>query len=355
MALWTRLSTQINGSITTIRLTAPEFDSLSHDGEALFLSHSMLLTNKATEFIADTSNPNVVFLGQPQEMEHTMGSVITRFPGSRLRMLWRGLENQVDQPNLVIPANTAIGVTDGVVPSMSRKRKASLNAQQRANPDDEHADDQDIAPKPKKQKSENPKPMNSFFLFRQDYTRRNNPKHQRVVSGEVSMIWKSMSAEEKAPWQEQASNLAKERKEKLLNSNPTQTCHEQPAPQSSLEHPYLSHDASMHKAQLPQISYDVYTHMYGHQDVSKPPNQHNEVGLLQNEQVIQGPDELYLPNSPIYHDQPNEVSEPQYGGANEGQNSQDYMGAANDLQHEIDAYITSIMNDDQSGHQEPTI
>ncbi|KAI0188514.1 hypothetical protein EV127DRAFT_409586 [Xylaria flabelliformis] len=368
VALWARLSTQVNGFNTTIRLTAADFDTLRDDGETLFLYNSTLLTGRVTEFIADASDPNVVFLGDPQELEHTTGSILTRFPGSRLRMLWRPVQGRVDWTNITTPATTTantMSVTDsgnvpGVVnfpnhgniqksygpedvarqysytwnihqsvdfqsiiplrsqiedlsgagPSVSRKRKAPIDAQQSnatgqdlvgslaeqgigSDPDYGHVDDWDIKPKSKRRKSQNPKPMNAFFLFRQDYTRHEKfIRHQTDISGEVSKIWSSMSEEEKEPWKQKARGLSEERKEQRL-------------------------------------------------------------GLLQKKQSIEGLEEQYLQNSSISNNQHNEAHEPHDEGATEGQNSQDDITATYNL-YEIDPYLTSII-DAESASQESAI
>ncbi|TRX88496.1 hypothetical protein FHL15_010611 [Xylaria flabelliformis] len=369
MALWTRLSTQINGYATTIRLTAADFDTLRDDGEKLFLYHSMRLTRKPTEFIADASDPNVVFLGDPQELEHTMSSIVTRFPGSRLRMLWRPVKGRVDWTNIAIPATTTVNTTSvtdsgnvpgfvnfpnhgniqtpygpedvagqfsynswnfhqsvnfqsivplrsqleddlsGAGPSVSRKRKAPIDAQQSnatgydpvgsraeqgigSDPDYGHVDDRDIKPKSKRQKSQNPKPMNAFFLFRQHYTRHEKFRHQTDISGEVSKIWSSMSEEEKEPWKQKARELSKERKEMRL-------------------------------------------------------------GLRQKKQSTEDFKEQYLQNSSISHDQHNEAHEPHHEGVTEGQNTQYDITATFNI-YEIDPYLSSII-DAESASQESAI
>ncbi|KAI0544291.1 hypothetical protein F4679DRAFT_589654 [Xylaria curta] len=274
MALWARLSTQMNSFSTTVRLTALEFNSLWDVGEKWLLYHSMFVTRKETEFIADSSNPNVVFLGNPQELEHATGCSIAWFPGSRLRMLWRPLQDRVGRTNLTIPATTnattmsvmnsgnlsgpvnfpnhgnirgryltrcedvarqvtyeglnvlqsfepiiplrsqSVQDLTNVDPSESRKRKSPIDDAQQNDASYGNVDDQDSQPKPKRQKCHDPKPMNAFFLFRQDYTRHEKCKHQIDISGEVSRLWNAMSEEEKEPWREKARGLSEERKKR---------------------------------------------------------------------------------------------------------------------------------------------
>ncbi|KAI0440326.1 hypothetical protein F4803DRAFT_577908 [Xylaria telfairii] len=455
VTLWARLSTQIDGFATAIRLTVLEFNSLGEYGETLFLCNSMLLMHKITEFIADTSNPTVVFLGNPQEIENITGSVITDFPGNRLRMLWYPFGNGVSWTNFTIPANTVLGgtgITDGgnvpgamnvanggnipnphnstlreatthqfvgsktpnvfpvpthapmcpthlsspttanvpgPVPPLSRKRKVLGNALQGSQPGCGGVDS-DVTPKPKKLKSANPKPMNSFFLFRQDYTKREGSQHQRVVSGEASKIWKSMSEEQKEPWKQQARDLSEKWKEIGLGSNlstssnpaptaqaavgvpqgqqsqvhdyeisgqfmqqaqnlqpyalqqqPIQTQHKQQVPQIHSEYSYPVQDVQAYQSQLPEASCDPFSHSQEHQNAPKPHTQHNEVEQVQNGQSSQSPDELYLDTPLISHDQLNGVHQPQDGGVAQGQTYQEDIDPFDD---EIDAYLARIIN-----------
>ncbi|KAI1742044.1 hypothetical protein F4680DRAFT_464302 [Xylaria scruposa] len=278
-ALWTRLSTQMNGLSTTVRLTALEFDSLKDEGETLLLYYSMYYTHKETQFIADSSDPNVVFLGDPRELEHATGCSIAWFPGCRLRMLWRPLQDRVGRTDFTVPAtattNTMSVISNSNLPStmnfpnlgniqhqypptrcedvarqftykgwnylpssspiipLRSQSEKDLSDAGPSNPVGSlagqeigsdlgygHVDDQDTRPQPKKQKCHEPKPMNAFFLFRQDYTRHEKCKHQIDISGEVSKLWNSMSEEEKEPWREKARALREKRREPTESQSP---------------------------------------------------------------------------------------------------------------------------------------
>ncbi|KAI0423135.1 hypothetical protein F5X98DRAFT_369147 [Xylaria grammica] len=94
--LWTEASTQLNGFVKTIKLTIRTFSLLGADGEAYFGRRAALLLKKATEFIADVSNPNRIYLGNAEDIEHETHGVINQPLGARLRVLRPGYGGQMN-------------------------------------------------------------------------------------------------------------------------------------------------------------------------------------------------------------------------------------------------------------------
>ncbi|KAI3320819.1 hypothetical protein HD806DRAFT_537883 [Xylariaceae sp. AK1471] len=87
MAFWNEALMQTDAPNRTIKLTTSAFNGLGDDGEAFFLRQSALLLNTPTEFVSDGSNMGRVYLGNPEEMENTLSSLLLDIPGNRLRTL----------------------------------------------------------------------------------------------------------------------------------------------------------------------------------------------------------------------------------------------------------------------------
>ncbi|KAI0910157.1 hypothetical protein F4824DRAFT_511137 [Ustulina deusta] len=88
MELWREASVQIDDRCRMIRLNIKTVDRLGHRGENYFVYHCSLLLGKPAEFIFDNSNMERVYLGNPEDMQKALNSVVVRHPDNRFPILY---------------------------------------------------------------------------------------------------------------------------------------------------------------------------------------------------------------------------------------------------------------------------
>ncbi|KAI8946518.1 hypothetical protein F4801DRAFT_596415 [Xylaria longipes] len=171
---WQEASAQLNGFIRTIKLTRTTFDALRPDGKTYFQHHATTLLATHTDFVADASNPNRIYLGNPAEIERETRGRIARLP--------------VYSPHGNTPHH---------------------NTPHHNNNDDggdhDNDDDGDEVQDGFTLKYNGAKPPpNAFLRFRTaqiPVLRRDNPRmHETAISGVTKDMWHGMSDDEKAPW-----------------------------------------------------------------------------------------------------------------------------------------------------------
>ncbi|KAI0448930.1 hypothetical protein F5B21DRAFT_509669 [Xylaria acuta] len=181
---WQEASAQLNGFIRTIKLTRTTFDTLGPDGKAYFQHHATILLAIHTDFFADASNPNRIYLGNPTEIEQETRGKITWFYGIQLPIIQPGtLIDFHSEP----PHDNNNDHNDGHDGDYDNDN------------DEDEVEDKFII----KYNGTKP-PPNAFLRFRTaqiPILRRDNPRmHETAISGVTKGMWNDMSDDEQAPW-----------------------------------------------------------------------------------------------------------------------------------------------------------
>ncbi|KAI0975516.1 hypothetical protein F4678DRAFT_456868 [Xylaria arbuscula] len=87
MAQWREASAQIDNHCRIIKLDLETLNRLGIRGEAYFVYHCSLLLAKPAEFVHDNSNEEIVYLGNADDMEKGMNSVVVRNSDKRFPVL----------------------------------------------------------------------------------------------------------------------------------------------------------------------------------------------------------------------------------------------------------------------------
>ncbi|KAI1423397.1 hypothetical protein F5Y12DRAFT_798388 [Xylaria sp. FL1777] len=85
--MWREASAQINASCNTITLNIEAVDSLGRRGENYFVYRCCILLGKHAEFIFDNSDRGKVYLGNPEDIETEMNSVVVHLRDDRFPVL----------------------------------------------------------------------------------------------------------------------------------------------------------------------------------------------------------------------------------------------------------------------------
>ncbi|KAI0423126.1 hypothetical protein F5X98DRAFT_369138 [Xylaria grammica] len=85
--LWDKVSLQIDDNCRFIKLETTALDSLSARGENYFIYRCSLLLGKPAEFVSDGQDTQIVYLGDPADMQKALDLDLSRRPGDRFPVL----------------------------------------------------------------------------------------------------------------------------------------------------------------------------------------------------------------------------------------------------------------------------
>ncbi|KAI1193886.1 hypothetical protein F5X97DRAFT_338364 [Nemania serpens] len=100
MQLWRKASMQIDSPFHAMKLRISTFNRLGPKGQNYFIWHCSLLLGKPAEFILDKSDPDCVYLGNSDDLEKVMDSIVVRNPEDKLPFLYQRqpVQKHVHQP-----------------------------------------------------------------------------------------------------------------------------------------------------------------------------------------------------------------------------------------------------------------